>query len=179
MSFMKEYVILIDEKDVAIGQEEKLLTHRQGLLHRAFSIFIFNRDKQLLLQKRADVKYHSPGLWSNTCCGHPRPEESLEKATARRLFEEMGIKCPLYYAGKFTYRTEFSNMNLIEHEIDHLFYGFFDDLFIPNNNEVSLTRWISRQELLLEIRQTPHSFTAWFEQALQAINSSRNASSRF
>ena len=177
--FIKEYVILVDEKDVAIGQQEKLQTHLQGLLHRAFSIFIFNKNKQLLLQKRADVKYHSPGLWSNTCCGHPIPEESLEKAAARRLFEEMGIKCPLYYAGKFTYRAEFSKMNLIEHEIDHLFYGFFDNLFIPNNDEVALTRWISYQKLLLEFRQVPYTFTAWFEQALQTLNSTGHVSSNF
>lgn len=166
---MKEFVTLVNEHDQTIGKEEKLAAHQKGLLHRAFSIFIFNQNKQMLLQKRAAIKYHSANLWSNACCGHPRPEETTMQAAQRRLFEETGITCQLHQAGSFTYRANLSSSNLIEHEIDHLFYGFFDGTPSPNPHEISQLRWISQQQLFQELEQHPHLFTAWFCEAAQAI----------
>ncbi|HNK86555.1 MAG TPA: isopentenyl-diphosphate Delta-isomerase, partial [Flavobacteriales bacterium] len=117
-----EQVTLVNERDEVIGRMEKLEAHRVGALHRAFSIFIFNREGRLLLQQRADGKYHSPGLWTNSCCGHPRPGEPTMKAAQRRLHEELGIRCELTEEFTFSYRAEFGN-GLIEHELDHVFFG--------------------------------------------------------
>jgi len=122
---MLEQVILIDKDDKQIGQVEKLYAHQLGLLHRAFSVFIYRHAQskiEYLLQKRNKSKYHSGGLWTNTCCGHPRPEEQLEKAAARRLKEEVGINSDLLELSKYYYKADVGN-NLIEHEIDHVFLG--------------------------------------------------------
>ncbi len=166
---IKEYVILVDENNREIGQEEKLKTHEIGALHRAFSVFIFDKNKHMLLQKRAYTKYHSAGLWSNTCCGHPRPGEETIVAAKRRLFEETGIICHLRPAHVFTYRAELSQTNLIEHEIDHVFYGFYNGEPSPNKDEIAQMRWIGNQELSQELLQQPQAFTAWFEQAFKAM----------
>src|SRR5690349_17076045 len=122
---MEEYLILVDEQDHEIGTEEKLKTHRDAKLHRAFSIFIFNKKGQLLLQRRALSKYHSGGLWTNTCCGHPRPGENIDKAAHRRLQEEMGFDCNMKDVFRFTYKAPLDH-GLTEHEVDHVFIGTCD-----------------------------------------------------
>src|SRR5205085_4273578 len=136
-----EQVILVDECDRELGVSEKLQAHRAGALHRAFSIFIFDADKRLLLQKRAQTKYHSAGLWSNTACGHPRPGEPTEAAAHRRLREEMRFDCALRPAFQFLYRAELSG-GLVEHEYDHVFVGEFDDEPVPDRAEVEDWRWV-------------------------------------
>src|SRR5258708_6729560 len=122
---MDEQVILIDNKDNEIGISEKLEAHRKNLKHRAFSVFIFNNKKELLLQKRAMGKYHYAGLWTNTCCGHPRPGEPTPQAAQRRLMEEIGIQCDLAKAFDFSYQADLEN-GLHENELDHVYFGFFD-----------------------------------------------------
>src|SRR4030042_2763439 len=126
-----EKIILVDENDREIGTEEKLKTHEQGKLHRAFSIFVFNSKGELLLQRRAKGKYHSGGLWTNTCCSHPREGEKLEEAVHRRLKQEMGLDCPLKEAFSFIYKVRFEN-GLFEHELDHVFIGRVDGKPVPD-----------------------------------------------
>lgn len=162
---MREEVILVNENDEAIGVEEKLKTHLLGALHRAFSVFIFNSGGQLLLQKRAGTKYHSGGLWSNTCCGHPRPGESIEGASRRRLYEEMGFDCELKEVFDFIYRAELDD-GLFEHEYDHVLVGGFDGEPNPNRDEVDDWKWVSLPELRLDMRRTPDAFTYWFKLTL-------------
>ncbi|NAX21999.1 isopentenyl-diphosphate Delta-isomerase, partial [Vibrio sp. V39_P1S14PM300] len=138
---MEERLILVDEKDNIIGSEFKLATHKQGLLHRAFSVFIFDQTQRLLLQQRAAAKYHSPNLWSNTCCGHPRKGEETQSAASRRLNEEMGFYTPIIHVSSFTYREEVPG-NLIEHEFDHIYIGQFNQIPQVNPNEAGDWRWI-------------------------------------
>ena len=120
---MKEYLILVDEKDNELGSMEKLQVHEKGLLHRAFSVFIFNTKGELLLQQRASEKYHSPNLWTNTCCSHPRTGEKTTNAVERRLMEEMGMQCDTTFQFQFLYKAYFDN-GLIEHELDHVYFGW-------------------------------------------------------
>lgn len=155
-----EQVVLVDGSGRDLGVVEKGEAHRAGLLHRAFSVFVFNREGDLLLQQRAPGKYHSAGLWSNTCCGHPRPGEEVRMAAARRLFEEMGIRCPLHGAFHFTYRAELAG-GMVEHEIDHVFVGRADGAVDADPVEVMATRWIARADLAAELRAGPEAFTAW------------------
>lgn len=155
-------MILVDENDTPCGRMEKLEAHEKGLLHRAFSIFIINSKGQVLLQKRALSKYHSPGLWTNTCCSHPRPGESLMDAAKRRLYEEMGFSCPLVKQFSFTYRTEFEN-NLIENEYDHVLFGRYDNNPIPNPDEVDSWKWVNPESITNEIRKDKKAFTSWFK----------------
>ena len=163
-------VILVDEFDQPIGEADKLAAHRQGLLHRAFSIFIFSNDEhpKLLLQKRADDKYHAGGLWTNTCCSHPAPNQTIEQAAHARLKFEMGIQADLHPVDKFTYRAEFEN-GLIEHEVDHVFIGFMDrETTIPfNKNEASDYQWIALDALEEWYQDHPELFTPWFYEAYQ------------
>lgn len=165
---LEETVILVDEHDHAIGQMEKLTAHQKGLLHRAFSVFIFNRKGELLLQRRAARKYHSAGLWTNTCCSHPRPEEALEAAANRRLQEEMGMNCDLSKQFSFIYRADFPN-GLIEHEFDHVFFGLSDLEPIPNKAEVEEWRYVSLESLSKEIDTQPEAFTAWLRISLNKV----------
>lgn len=158
-------VVLVDENDSEIGTKEKLSAHKKGLLHRAFSIFVFNPKGELLLQQRASSKYHSAGLWTNTCCSHPAPGESLESAVVRRLKFEMGFDCDLKKAFHFIYRAEFSN-GLIEHEFDHVFIGEFNGVPQANPEEVQAWRWIDWQSLKNEIAENPDRFAYWFTVAL-------------
>jgi isopentenyl-diphosphate delta-isomerase len=163
---MSENVILVDDQDRETGVEEKLTAHRNGgMLHRAFSIFIFNSKGQMLLQKRADHKYHWGGFWTNSCCGHPRPGESIENAATRRLQEELGIKCTLNKVFDFIYRADFKN-GLSEHEVDHVFIGIYDGSVHCNPEEVSAYKWvnISTLETLDDEKYTP-----WFKIALQRV----------
>lgn len=158
---MREQLILVNEHDEAVGVEEKITAHLNGSLHRAFSIFIFNSAGQLLLQKRACTKYHSRGLWSNTCCGHPRPGESIKEASRRRLREEMGFDCELREAFEFTYRADLED-GLIEYEYDHVLTGVFDGNPIPNGGEVDDWKWIDLTTLRLDMRARPQKYTCWF-----------------
>lgn len=162
----KEKVILVDESDREIGFEEKIEAHRRGLLHRAFSVFIFNSRGELLLQKRAEGKYHSAGLWTNTACGHPRPGEELASAAERRLREEMGINCKLKDVSTFIYQVPFGN-GLIEHELDHVFIGRTDDLPMPDPTEAGDWRHVSWTDLEKAVALNPEAYTFWFRIILE------------
>lgn len=158
---MLEEVILVDENDREIGLMEKLEAHEKALLHRAFSVFVFNAKGELLLQQRALHKYHSGGLWTNTCCSHPRKGEQVIDSAHRRLMEEMGFDCALELKHKFIYKAPFSN-GLTEHELDYIFTGEFNEDFQPNPDEVASSRWIKMEELQQEILESPENFTVWF-----------------
>ncbi len=156
-----EQVILVDQEDHQIGLMEKLEAHKKGLLHRAFSVFVFNDQNQLLLQQRAKSKYHSGGLWTNTCCSHPRENESIVDAGQRRLFEEMGFSVPLTAIFSFIYRADLDN-DLIEHEFDHVLIGKFNDPPVPNLTEVEDFRFVDLAELSMDISKQPERYTVWF-----------------
>lgn len=157
-----EKVILVDVNDIAIGEMEKMEAHRKGLLHRAFSVFIFNSKGELLLQRRALNKYHSPGLWTNTCCSHPRPNESTIDGAKRRLFEEMGMETELQHHFSFTYHATLDN-DLIEHEFDHVFTGITDQLPTINLTEVNSHKYLNLDELKMDIHLNPQNYTIWFK----------------
>lgn len=161
----REEVIVVDASDRVVGAAPKLEAHVAGLLHRAVSVFVTDGRGNLLLQRRADGKYHSPGLWTNSCCGHPRPGESPAQGARRRLEEEMGITCPLEYAGSFHYRAEFPN-GLIEHEIDHVFVGRWSGQPSPDASEVASWRWVPVSELQHDMQLWPRRYTAWLAPAL-------------
>lgn len=166
-----EQVILVDENDNPVGTAEKLEAHQKNLRHRAFSVFIFKKTPklELLLQKRALNKYHSPGLWTNTCCSHPRPGEDILKAGERRLKEEMGIQTALSSIGNFHYIAHFEN-GLVENELDHVLIGFItDENFQVNPEEVETYRWIDIDTLEKELLQSPPQFTPWLSPALQLV----------
>ena len=154
-------VILVNEEDVEIGSMEKLEAHERGLLHRAFSIFIMNDHQEMLLQKRADSKYHSPGLWTNACCSHPAPGETVLTAANHRLKEELGFNCVLTEIGAFSYKTSFSN-NLIEHEFDHVLLGIYNGEVQPDPNEVQDYKWVSLAELNADLELNKDHYTFWF-----------------
>ncbi len=157
----EEKVVLVDEDDNQIGLMPKMEAHLKGKLHRAFSIIIFNSDRKILLQKRASTKYHTPNLWSNTCCSHQREDEDNIDAGKRRLNEEMGFVTNLYNFSSFIYRVEFSN-GLIEHENDHIMLGIFDGTPKPNPNEVDEWKWIDIDILVEDMQINPNHYTAWF-----------------
>ena len=174
-----EYVVLGDEHDQETCRMEKLAAHEMGAMHRAFSIFIFQDqispltlESRLLLQQRALDKYHSPGLWTNTCCSHPRSDENILAAGNRRLQEEMGFSTPLSDQGYFHYTAQFDN-GLIENEIDHVLLGAISGTFHFQFNpaEVATTRWITLGDLRNEIIQSPATFTPWLLLALRKIAS--------
>ncbi|HEX5169804.1 MAG TPA: isopentenyl-diphosphate Delta-isomerase [Cyclobacteriaceae bacterium] len=157
-----EKVILVDIEDKEIGAMEKMEAHKRGLLHRAFSVLLFNSKGELLIQKRAASKYHSAGLWTNTCCSHPLPGEKIEDATQRKLKQEMGIDIQPEFAYKFIYRAAFEN-GLVEYEFDHVFTGTFDGQPVINRDEVGDWKFISMNDLLEEIETHPDDFTHWFK----------------
>ena len=159
---MEEKVILVNEKDAQLGLMGKLEAHQKAVLHRAFSVFVFNKKGELLLQQRALDKYHSPGLWTNTCCSHPRHGESAEQAAHRRLVEEMGFDCPVKKVLEFTYRAELDK-GMIEHEYDHLFIGQYDGEPDLNPEEVMDWKWMSIDELSQDIQSQPQNYTEWFK----------------
>lgn len=156
-----EEVILVDENDKAIGTMEKMEAHRKGLLHRAFSILVFNAKGQLLLQKRSWKKYHSGGLWTNTCCSHPLPDEDMEKALRRKLKQEMGIEITPRFSHKFIYRIDLGN-NLTEHEYDHVYIGRYDGEPEINTDEVEEWRFEDLDRLRAVVEERPQDFTYWF-----------------
>ena len=157
----KKEIILVDKEDNEIGLGEKLEVHQKGKLHRAFSVFIFNSRRELLLQRRAKIKYHSGGLWSNTCDGHPRPNKEIEKEAKKRLREEMGFECDLRRIFSFTYRRKAGD--LIENEIDHILVGKFEGKPRPNKEEVEDWRWVDYSQLKKEVRDNPQNYTSWFK----------------
>lgn len=162
----QELVILVDRDDQALGIGEKLAVHRQGLLHRAFSIFVFDTAGRLLLQRRALGKYHSGGLWTNTCCGHPRPAEETCAAASRRLFEEMGLTCPLWQATTFLYRARVTK-ELIEHEFDHVYVGLHDGDPVADDSEADLWAWSDVATVTEQIAVAPELYTPWFCQIVR------------
>lgn len=159
---MTEFVVLVTPEDDVLGLMEKQQAHVEGVLHRAFSVFIFNAQGEMLLQQRAAHKYHSPQLWTNACCSHPREHESYEQAAHRRLHEELGFDCPLSHQFHFIYKAEFEN-GLTEHELDHVFFGTFDGNIVPNPDEVMAYKWILPQDLRDDVHQHPDNYTAWFK----------------
>jgi isopentenyl-diphosphate delta-isomerase len=164
-----ENVILVDNDDNMYGVMEKMQAHKQGKLHRAISIFVFNSDGEFLLQRRATEKYHSAGKWSNTCCSHPRLDETNIDAALRRLKEEMGLECELNHQFSFVYRAEMEN-GLIEHEYDHVFFGITDILPVPNPAEVAGYRYIGGDELVADMSKKPDRYTVWFKLCLEHMN---------
>jgi isopentenyl-diphosphate delta-isomerase len=157
-----ESVVLVDEKDNAIGVMEKMEAHRKGLLHRAFSILLFNSKGEILLQKRAMHKYHSGGLWTNTCCSHPLPGETMEEATSRKLKQEMGIEATFEFSYKFFYRTDLEK-GLVEHECDHVYIGTFNGVPYINKEEVEDWKFIDIKSLQRDINKNPDAYTQWFK----------------
>lgn len=165
---MEDAVILVDEHDNELGTMPKLEAHITGTLHRAFSLFIFNSEQQLLIQQRAISKYHSGGLWANTCCSHPRPNEPLLNAIHRRLDEEFGMRCDMQSIGNVLYNEQVTD-NLIEHEYDHLFLGFSDDTPQYNPDEIMNYRWISLEKLYQDIKNNPQNYSVWFRYILNRM----------
>lgn len=157
----EEQVILVDEQDKEIGLMEKMQAHKEGRLHRAISVFIFNNKGELLLQRRADSKYHSGGLWTNACCTHPRQGESVKAAALRRLKEEMGMEANLKKAFAFVYNAKLDH-GMTEHEYDHVFIGTSNAKPEPNEHEVSGWRYVSPDVLDKEMKLEPQKFTEWF-----------------
>ena len=162
----EETVILVNDKDEPIGRCEKMEAHRAGLLHRAVSVFIFNSKGQLLLQQRASTKYHGAGLWTNTCCTHPRQEETNEACAHRRLKEEMGFDTALLEKFSFVYRSEVEN-GLVEHEFDHVFFGVYDGTIIPNAEEVEDHTFVALGNVSKDADQHPERFSIWFRIILE------------
>ena len=159
---MKEQVILVDEQDNQIGLMEKIEAHEKALLHRAFSVFVFNDKKELMLQQRAAEKYHSPLLWTNTCCSHQREGETNLVAGKRRLQEEMGFVCELKEVFSFIYKAPFDN-GLTEHELDHVMVGDFNEQPNINKEEVESYKWMTLEAVKKDIESKPEIYTAWFK----------------
>tara|TARA_B100000989_G_scaffold282386_1_gene247409 strand:+ start:5582 stop:6115 length:534 start_codon:yes stop_codon:yes gene_type:complete len=155
-------VVLVDKKNNEVGTEDKLVAHKKGLLHRAFSIFIFNDKKDILLQKRSSIKYHSAGLWSNTCCSHPYNKKSIVEYANERLVQEMGIQTKLKEFFSFIYKVKFNN-GLTEYEYDHIFFGKYNFDPLLNKDEASNFKWIKFKQLRSEIKQNPTKFTFWLK----------------
>lgn len=163
-----EKVILVDENDVPIGEMEKMQAHEEGLLHRALSIIVFNSKGEMLIQQRALAKYHTPGLWSNTCCSHPRPGENGLDAATRRLREEMGFEANLEKKLDFIYKAHFDN-GLIEHEFDHVFFGTYDGVPVINPEEAHDYKWIEVPRLIEDMQNKPEKYTIWFRIIMKEI----------
>ncbi|WP_313385351.1 isopentenyl-diphosphate Delta-isomerase [Chishuiella sp.] len=159
---MKEFVVLVDENDNKLGLMEKQQAHVAGLLHRAFSVFVFNSKGELMIQQRAASKYHSPTLWTNTCCSHPRENETYIEGAHRRLEEEMGFDCELEFKFSFIYKAHLDN-NLTEHELDHVYIGIYNNEPNLNPDEVMAYRWVELDELKKDIEKNPQLYTAWFK----------------
>ncbi|MFY7666668.1 isopentenyl-diphosphate Delta-isomerase [Flavobacterium sp.] len=158
----EELVILVDENDVQIGLMPKLEAHEKAVLHRAFSVFVLNAKKEVMLQQRAAHKYHSPLLWTNTCCSHQREGETNIQAGTRRLREEMGFETPLTDVFHFIYKAPFDN-GLTEHELDHVLIGFYEEAPEINPDEVADWKWMSIEAIKTDMQAQPELYTAWFK----------------
>jgi isopentenyl-diphosphate delta-isomerase len=163
-----EYVVLVNDNDMPLGTMEKMEAHERGKLHRAFSVFIFNKKGEMLLQRRADEKYHSPGLWTNAACSHPRPGEDVSDAARRRLKEEMGLECDLKEIFSFKYKANVGD-GMIEHEYDHVLTGTCDDEPSPDPEEVSDWKYMNMKDLLDDIKKNPKQYTEWFKIAVKEL----------
>ena len=163
----EELMVLVDADDRVLGTEGKLAAHRSGALHRAFSIIIWDKAGRQLIQKRARGKYHSGGLWTNACCGHPRPGEDVDAAAPRRLEEEMGFVCKLESLGTILYRAQLAG-GLWEHELVHVFRGIFEGPVAPDPAEVEDYRWAHLEDLRADIAAEPEAFSVWFRQYVAA-----------
>jgi isopentenyl-diphosphate delta-isomerase len=165
---MAEEVILVDELDNPIGTMEKMEAHEKAILHRAFSVFIFNSKGEMLLQQRAINKYHSGGLWTNSCCSHPKPNEKTIAAATRRLKEEMGFETDIEKVFDFIYKAPFSN-GLTEHEFDHVFIGLYNGTITPNKDEVASYEYISLENIEQQLINEPSKYTEWFKIAFPKV----------
>lgn len=165
---MMHEIILVNELDEAIGSMGKMEAHEKGLLHRAFSVFLFDKKGNMLLQQRAATKYHSPSLWTNACCSHPMPGETTEQAASRRLQEELGITTVLTKAFHFTYKAVFDN-GLTEHEFDHVFVGEYDGEMSLDKEEVKDICYKAMSEIKLELNNNPLAYTEWFKIAFPLL----------
>ena len=178
-AMIEEQVILVNENDEQIGTMPKMEAHEKALLHRAFSVFVFNDKDELMLQQRASHKYHSPLLWTNTCCSHQRVGESNIEAGKRRLMEEMGFEVPLKDTISFIYKAPFDN-GLTEHEFDHILVGTYNGEPKINPDEVEDWKWMSLDNVQADMQQQPQLYTAWFkiifEKFFEHINISENES---
>jgi isopentenyl-diphosphate delta-isomerase len=163
-----EKVILVDKNDHPVGEMEKMEAHEKAVLHRAFSIFVFNKHNKLMLQQRALSKYHSPGLWTNTCCSHPRPGESILDAGHRRLTEEMGFDCEIEKIFDFIYKAEL-DQGLTEHEFDHVFFGRYNENPVINPEEVASWKWMEMADIAGDMKKNPESYTVWFRIAFERV----------
>jgi isopentenyl-diphosphate delta-isomerase len=169
----EEQVILVNELDQQTGTMEKMEAHRKALLHRAFSVFIFNPKGEMLLQQRSMAKYHSPGLWTNSCCSHPRPGEEIEAAARRRLKEEMGFETPLEKVFDFIYKTEFEN-GLTEYEFDHVYTGTYAGSdFNPDKQEVTDYCFRSMEDIERDLGSCPEKYSSWFRIAFPKVKELR------
>ena len=169
-----EHVILVNEQDQQIGIMEKMAAHIVPRLHRAFSIFIFNSKGELLLQQRALNKYHSPGLWTNTCCSHPHNGETLQEATTRRLQEEMGMTCDMHEVFTFIYKAPVG-LGLVEHEFDHVWFGQSDEEPEINHEEVEAWKYMSISDIEADMKQHPECYTEWFKISFDEIMKHRQS----
>ena len=161
-------VILVDEYDVPTGTMEKMEVHKKALLHRAFSVFIFNSKGEMLLQKRACTKYHSPELWTNACCSHPAPGQDTLEAATKRLQEEMGFTTTLEKVFDFIYKAPLDN-GLTEHEFDHVFIGTYDEAIVPNKEEVSDYCYQITEQIKNSLQSNPENYTEWFKIAFPKL----------
>lgn len=158
--YKNDKLICVDLFDKEIGYASKEICHKDGKLHRAFSVFLYNGDK-VLLQRRAEHKYHSGGLWANSCCSHPRYGETLEEAVGRRLQEELGVCCRCSEVGSFVYRHKFSD-ELFEYEYDHVFVGEYNGMINANTDEIMETRWVEISEIEKLVLNSPEMLSVWF-----------------
>ncbi len=166
--YCMEHVILVNDKDEAIGEMEKMEAHEKALLHRAFSVFIFNKKGEMLLQQRALKKYHSGGLWTNACCSHPKPNEDTSAGASRRLREELGFETGLSKIFEFTYQASFPN-GLTENEFDHVFVGTYNGRIEPNAEEVNDYCFKSMDDIAASLQSHPHKYTVWFHIAFDKV----------
>ncbi len=158
----EEQVILVNEKDEQIGLMPKMEAHEKAVLHRAFSVFVFNNKNELMLQQRAAPKYHSPLLWTNTCCSHQRNGETNIEAGKRRLQEEMGFVCEIEEVTSFIYKAPFDN-GLTEHELDHILIGYYNENPVINTDEVESFKWMLLEDVKKDIEENPSIYTEWFK----------------
>ncbi len=170
---MMEKVILVDEKDNELGVMDKMEAHMQPTLHRAFSVFLVNDKNEVLLQKRAIEKYHCGGMWTNTCCSHPRPGEDVKVAANRRLEEEMGINCVIVKIFDFIYEAKLPN-GLYEYEFDHVFWGSFSGIPNINTAEVEDWKYMNFDDLEQDVTENPENYTPWFKIILKELKASKN-----
>jgi isopentenyl-diphosphate delta-isomerase len=167
-------LILVNNQDRVIGYEEKMACHQgKDKLHRAFSIWVFNKKGETLIQQRSQDKMLWPLCWSNSCCSHPIKDEEIEKTLQCRLKEELGFSCPLEFVYKFEYRAEYKNVGA-EHELCYVYRGFYDGPVVPNPKEVAEFRWLSLKQLAKEIKQNPEKFTPWFKLELKRFINAKN-----